>query len=170
MFGTRCSAYRRQSSILISKARFQQLTQVGRRQKVNNLTTYHPLSLAHRVVCSTFTAWLRDKRTGSKFALPALYRPYSLIPLEIWKASPSSTNGNEQSHRNINRDGVNLTLLGAIMKGMQYDARTIASMELLEAHGIYARDQEATHFRRYERALNRQGEQNETSCLNNVFQ
>lgn len=115
-------------------------------------------TVAHELSSTISTAWLRDKRTGSRFALPALYRPHSLIPLEIWKASPSSTNGNEQSHRNINRDGVNLTVLGAIMKGMQYDAHRISSMELLEVHGIYNRDQEATHFRRYERALNRQGE------------
>ena len=35
--------------------------------------------------------------------------PTSLsYPLEIWKASPSTTNGNEQAHQNINHDGVNL--------------------------------------------------------------
>ncbi|KAF7333761.1 hypothetical protein MVEN_02332800 [Mycena venus] len=61
-------------------------------------------------------AWLKDKQVGSKFALPALYQPASLIPLEIWKSAPSTMNGNEQAHRNINRDGVNLTMLGAIMR------------------------------------------------------
>ncbi|KAJ7635342.1 hypothetical protein FB45DRAFT_697507, partial [Roridomyces roridus] len=70
-------------------------------------------------------AWLKDKLVGSKFALPALYQPRSRIPLEIWKSAPSTTNGNEQAHRNINRDGVNLTMLGAIMRGMQYDARAM---------------------------------------------
>ncbi|KAH7903935.1 hypothetical protein BJ138DRAFT_1019827 [Hygrophoropsis aurantiaca] len=50
-------------------------------------------------------AWLKDKTHGTKFALPAVYRPKSLIPLEIWKASPSTTNGNEQAHRNINASG-----------------------------------------------------------------
>ncbi|KAJ7817391.1 hypothetical protein B0H14DRAFT_2374051 [Mycena olivaceomarginata] len=94
-------------------------------------------------------AWLKDKITGTKFALPALYQPMSLIPLEIWKASPSSTNGNEQSHRNVNRDGVNLTLLAGIMRGMQYDARS--------SHGIYHRDQISTHFRRAQRSVNRHG-------------
>ncbi|KAJ7769144.1 hypothetical protein DFH07DRAFT_769047 [Mycena maculata] len=57
-------------------------------------------------------AWLKDKQVRSKFALPALYQPASLIPLEIWKSAPSTTNRNEQAHRNINRDGVNLTMLG----------------------------------------------------------
>ncbi|KAF5313764.1 hypothetical protein D9619_013715 [Psilocybe cf. subviscida] len=101
-------------------------------------------------------AWLKDKRVGSKFALPAVYQPYSLIPLDVWKASPSSTNGNEQSHRNIYRDGVNLTILGGIMRGMQYDARASVSILLVDSHGIHARDQQATHFQRYERSLHRQ--------------
>ncbi|KAJ6616744.1 hypothetical protein B0H10DRAFT_1635502, partial [Mycena sp. CBHHK59/15] len=70
-------------------------------------------------------SWLKDKRTGRKFALPALYQPSSLIPIEIWKSAPSTTNGNQQAHRNINRDGVNLTMLGGIMRGVQYDARAM---------------------------------------------
>lgn len=104
-----------------------------------------------------FTAWLKDKRVSSKFALPALYQPYSLIPYDVWKASPSSTNGNEQSHRNIYRDGVNLTVLAGIMRGMQFDARATTSIKLFDEHGIYPRDQQATHFRRYERSVHRHG-------------
>ncbi|KAF7335198.1 hypothetical protein MSAN_02353100 [Mycena sanguinolenta] len=100
-------------------------------------------------------AWLKDKRTGSPFALPALYQPLSCIPLEIWKSGSSTTNGNEQSHRNINRDGVNLTLLGGVMRGMQYDARAIGAIDLYSSQGIYVRDQTATHFRRLQRSHNR---------------
>ncbi|KAJ7633292.1 hypothetical protein FB45DRAFT_1148985 [Roridomyces roridus] len=102
-------------------------------------------------------AWLKDKISGNKCALPALYQPASLIPLEIWKSAPSTTNGNEQAHRNINRDGVNLTMLGAIMRGMQYDARAIGSLELYSTKGIYSRDQISTHFRRLQCSLNRHG-------------
>ncbi|KAJ7648009.1 hypothetical protein FB45DRAFT_1102588 [Roridomyces roridus] len=102
-------------------------------------------------------ACLKDKISGNKCALPALYQPASLIPLEIWKSAPSTTNGNEQAHRNINRDGVNLTMLGAIMRGMQYDARAIGSLELYSTKGIYSRDQISTHFRRLQRSLNRHG-------------
>ncbi|KAJ7234827.1 hypothetical protein C8J57DRAFT_1531331 [Mycena rebaudengoi] len=99
--------------------------------------------------------WLKDKWVGSKFALPALYQPASLIPLEIWKSPPSTTNGNEQAHRNINRDGVNLTVLGGLMRGMQYDARAMGTLELHSSQGVYSRDQTATHFRRLQRSLNR---------------
>ncbi|KAJ7273844.1 hypothetical protein C8J57DRAFT_1037799, partial [Mycena rebaudengoi] len=98
-------------------------------------------------------AWLKDKRVGSKFVLPALYQPASLIPLEIWKSAPSTTNGNEQAHRNINRDGVNLTVLGGLMRGMQYDARAMGALELHSSQGVYSRDQTATYFRRLQRSL-----------------
>jgi hypothetical protein len=99
-------------------------------------------------------AWLKDKQHGRKFALPALYQPFSFIPLDIWKASPSTSNGNEQAHQNINRDGVNLTILGGIMLEMQFDARATTRLDLYRTKGIYTRDQQATHFRRYERSVN----------------
>jgi hypothetical protein len=79
--------------------------------------------------------------------LPALYH-YSLIPLDIWQASPSTTNGNEQAHRNINRDGVGLTILGGIMRGYQYDCRAVASKELHEMQGIHSGDMPSTNFYR----------------------
>ncbi|KAI5985826.1 hypothetical protein F5J12DRAFT_728973 [Pisolithus orientalis] len=60
-------------------------------------------------------AWLKNKLESNRFGLKEIYRPVSLIPEEIWKASPMTTNGNEQAHRNVNCDGTNLTLLGGIM-------------------------------------------------------
>ncbi|KAG2066167.1 hypothetical protein BDR04DRAFT_955393, partial [Suillus decipiens] len=64
--------------------------------------------------------WLKDKHE-MKSTLLALYQPMSLIPLTLWKASPSMTNGNEQAHCNAYREGVHLTLLAGIMKGMKFD-------------------------------------------------
>ncbi|KAF5382081.1 hypothetical protein D9615_004312 [Tricholomella constricta] len=101
-------------------------------------------------------AWLNDKRTGSKFVLPAVYQPMSLIPIQFWKASASTSNGNEQAHRNINRDGINLTMLAGIMRGMQYDGRAMASLELHASLGVNARDQAATHYRRMMTSVGRQ--------------
>lgn len=54
----------------------------------------------------------------------------SFIPIAIWKASPTTTNGNEQAHRNINRDGINLTLLAGIMHGYEYDVHATSSIDL----------------------------------------
>ncbi|KAG1733723.1 hypothetical protein EDB19DRAFT_1830853 [Suillus lakei] len=66
-------------------------------------------------------AWLKNKVETNKFALPALYRPASFIPEDTWRACPATTNGNEQAHRNVNCDSVNLTLLGGIMRGRAFD-------------------------------------------------
>lgn len=43
------------------------------------------------------------------------------------------------------------------MRGMQYDRRAEASLGLHESHGIYTRDQLATHFYRMARSVNRHG-------------
>jgi hypothetical protein len=49
-------------------------------------------------------------------------------------------------------------MLAGIMRGMQYDSRAMAGLRLLEKHGIYSRDQQATHYRRAARAIVRSGE------------
>jgi len=100
---------------------------------------------------------LADKIEGTKFALPALYQPKSLIPLAIWKASPLTTNGNEQAHRNIYREGINLTLLAGIMKGMVYDQAAMVSIDTNNAFGINTRDTEATEAFRAARSVSRKG-------------
>ncbi|KAG2137941.1 hypothetical protein DEU56DRAFT_736613 [Suillus clintonianus] len=102
-------------------------------------------------------AWLKDKLEGTKFALPALYQPMSLIPLTTWKASPSTTNGNEQAHRNAYREGVHLTLLAGIMKGMKFDQAATSSMDVHAAFGVSTRDQEVTQVYRATRCIVRQG-------------
>lgn len=101
--------------------------------------------------------WLDDKLVKSKFALPGVYWAASKIPLEIWKAAPSTTNGNEQAHRNINRDGINLTLLAGVMRGLQYDVRALKSIESVEDTGVNVRDAIATHHHRSQRAITRKG-------------
>jgi hypothetical protein len=101
-------------------------------------------------------AWLKDK-LDAKFVLPAVYQPESLIPLSVWMASPPSTNGNEQAHRNIMRDGIGLTLLGGIMRALQHDFRIMVGILLQQTFGIYSRDQQATEYRRAHYSISRQG-------------
>ncbi|KAF7969562.1 hypothetical protein HWV62_26919 [Athelia sp. TMB] len=103
-------------------------------------------------------AWLRDKLETNKFVLPALYHPASLIPLAIWKGITLSTNSAEQQHHNIYRDGVNLTILAGIIRGMQYDWRAIASIDIYHTTGIHHRDQPATYLFRITRSIKRHGE------------
>jgi len=95
---------------------------------------------------------LKDKEDGI-FVIPAIYRPFSNIPLELWQAAPAATNGNEQAHRNINRDGTRLTLLAAIMRGLQFDVRSLSSLDLFNAVGIHMRDRLPTYYLRTSRAV-----------------
>ncbi|KAF8479881.1 hypothetical protein JB92DRAFT_2767137, partial [Gautieria morchelliformis] len=102
--------------------------------------------------------WLEDKTVSSPFVIPAIYQPASKIPLAIWQASPSTSNGNEQAHRNVNRDGTHLTLLAAIMCGLQYDEHAVAALQLMDTVGIHPRDQLPTEYCQAGRAALRQGQ------------
>ena len=104
-----------------------------------------------------FLDWLDEKLVSTKFAFPALYWHTSKMPLEIWKACPSTTNGNEQSHRNVNRDGVGLTLLAGVMRGMHYDKRAFEGIEGIVQTGVLIRDTIATHHFRKLRSVIRTG-------------
>lgn len=70
-----------------------------------------------------------------------------------------STNSGEQQHRNVYRDGVNLTMLAGIIRGMQYDWRAMVSIDLYRTTGIQSRDQPATYAFRIGRSVARHGEQ-----------
>jgi hypothetical protein len=89
--------------------------------------------------------------------VPALYHPASLIPEDIWRACPATTNGNEQAHRNVNCDGVNLTLLGGIMRGRAFDDRAAQSIDVHASLGIDTCDRDSTHTYRASRSITRQG-------------
>lgn len=101
-------------------------------QRVRSGAVYYFLSVDAYV----HTDWLKDKEC---FALAALYQPLSKIPLEIWRAGKSNTNGVEQKHRDVNRDGVGLTLLGGVWRGMQHDIREDKHIALVVEEDIHRR-------------------------------
>ncbi|EJD34665.1 hypothetical protein AURDEDRAFT_176300 [Auricularia subglabra TFB-10046 SS5] len=98
--------------------------------------------------------WLKEKEL---FGLAALYHPLSKIPLELWLAGNPTTNGVEQKHRDINRDGKGLTLLGGINRGMQHDIRERSQAELARNEGVDSRYKTSTpahrQYRRIQRAI-----------------
>ena len=69
----------------------------------------------------------------------------------------TTTNSNEQVPRSINRDGIELTLLGDVIQRMQYDFHVMSSLSLQQSHGIYGRNQEATDYRRAQMSITWQG-------------
>jgi hypothetical protein len=89
--------------------------------------------------------------------LTAIYRPASLIPEVILRACPSTTNGNEQAHCSANHDGVNLTLLGGIMQGRDFDEHAAQSMEIHTLLGINTCGQDSTHVCWAMRSIVQQG-------------
>ena len=151
----------RQCEVLLHQSHIQTLKQhcllfvtVIRRQQVR---CFDSIVYVVTPLTNTYKAWLRDKVDSTPFALPGLYQPVSLIPLTIWKACPSTTNGNEEAHRNAYREGINLTLLAGIMKGMKYDQTAMVSIDTHSAFGINTRDVQATHAFRAARAVSRKG-------------
>lgn len=96
--------------------------------------------------------WLKDKE---RFALAAVYRPYSRVEKIDWMASPRTTNGNEQSHRDIYRDGINLTVLSGIKTGEEYDRRAAVTYSLPTSQQIERRDRVQSHSFRTERTYTR---------------
>lgn len=79
------------------------------------------------------------------------------MPLESWKAAPSTSNGNEQAHRNIYRDGTMLTLIAGIVHGLQFDARALRNVKLFTDESIQPRDRTSTHFQRVMRGIKNKG-------------
>ncbi|KIJ27165.1 hypothetical protein M422DRAFT_271718 [Sphaerobolus stellatus SS14] len=97
--------------------------------------------------------WLKDKLSAENSLLAAIYHPLSKIPVEVWKASLNTTNGNEQSHHNIYHDGRKMSLVPGAMCGFQYDSHSMVTLKLFDEHGIQPRDRLPTYYLRASRAL-----------------
>ena len=79
------------------------------------------------------------------------------MPAEFWKACSRTSNGNEQAHRSINRDGTGLTLLAGVMHGQEYDERAFRSIAIHNSYGINTRYQASTHHFRASRSVSQHG-------------
>ena len=77
------------------------------------------------------------------------------MPAEFWQACSRTSNGNEQAHHSINRDGTGLTLLAGVMLGQEYDERTFQSITIFDSYGINTRYQASTHHFRASRSISR---------------
>ncbi|KAF7322124.1 hypothetical protein MKEN_00736200 [Mycena kentingensis (nom. inval.)] len=80
--------------------------------------------------------WVRDKHT-CRFAWAGICHAKSKIPLAVWQAGDSTTNLIEAVHRDVNREGVHLTLLGGVQKGLAFDSFKQRTMRVQENYGIF---------------------------------
>ncbi|KAF9059684.1 hypothetical protein BDP27DRAFT_1497038 [Rhodocollybia butyracea] len=73
--------------------------------------------------------WLADKKR-SKFAFAAICWEQSFIPLDIWRARRRESNIVETVHADVNLEGTQCTLIGAVEKGRHYDILKQSSLKV----------------------------------------
>lgn len=73
--------------------------------------------------------WVRDK-VRSKFAFEALCWEKSYIPKLVWMAGDANTNLIESVHADVNREGVQCTLVGGIKKGQAFDSMKMKTLKV----------------------------------------
>lgn len=79
--------------------------------------------------------WIQDKiRTG--FAFQAICWERSHIPVDIWRAGDATSNVVESVHSDVNREGVQCTLLGGVRKGQLFDDMKMRSLQVPLLIGI----------------------------------
>lgn len=102
--------------------------------------------------------WLANKEMADGLLLAGAYGARSWIDLDDWLAAPDDTNGVEQSHRDIYRDGTQLSLVAALMYGMQFDRRAEEALRNFEASGVRHSDTISNVTLTTNRAAKRKGE------------
>ncbi|POG77570.1 hypothetical protein GLOIN_2v1545568 [Rhizophagus irregularis DAOM 181602=DAOM 197198] len=70
------------------------------------------------------------------YVLSSLNKYVSNVDHEIWNKSGSDTNNAEAAHSMANREGKQLKLLSAILKGKRYDARCYITIEVHNKNGV----------------------------------
>ncbi|KAG6847262.1 hypothetical protein H0H93_009227, partial [Arthromyces matolae] len=81
------------------------------------------------------TDWVKNK-VNSKFAFEGLCWERSFIPKDVWCAGESNSNLIESVHADVNREGINCSLLAGIEKGRAFDAMKMKTLAALETTGI----------------------------------
>ncbi|PBK69410.1 hypothetical protein ARMSODRAFT_1018827 [Armillaria solidipes] len=88
---------------------------------------------------SAGTNWVQDK-IRSKFAFEAMCWEKSKLPLDIWKAGNSHTNLAEGLHADVNREGIQCSLVGGIRRAQHFDMMRLKSQQVHQQVGIFARN------------------------------
>ncbi|TDL19151.1 hypothetical protein BD410DRAFT_727573, partial [Rickenella mellea] len=98
--------------------------------------------------------WINDKiRNG--FAIPALCWEQSFIPKDVWLAGDSNTNITEAAHADVNREGTGCTLLGAVVRGREFDIQKDRVLRTIQQEGIGPRYVPRNDFFRTVKSLKR---------------
>lgn len=84
-----------------------------------------------KVFSDAFLDWLKDKEQ-SKFVFAAICWERSYIPLEVWQARRRDSNVVETVHADVNLEGTQCTLVGAVGKGKHFDLLKQRSLKVFD--------------------------------------
>ena len=73
--------------------------------------------------------WVQDKLC-SRFALPGMCWERSFIPQAIWKYGDSNSNVVESLHADVNREGIQCSLVCGVKKGLHFDMMKLQSIKV----------------------------------------
>lgn len=76
--------------------------------------------------------WVHDK-VRSQFAFQAICWERSHIPEDVWRAGDATSNVVESVHSDVNREGVQCTLVGGVQKGQLFDSLKMNTLDV--SHG-----------------------------------
>ncbi|KAJ6505572.1 hypothetical protein C8R45DRAFT_1091275 [Mycena sanguinolenta] len=79
--------------------------------------------------------WLQNKES-SGFVFEGICWQKSRMLWQIWEAGDNNSNLIETTHRDVNREGVQCTLVGGLKKGQQFDAMKMKTLKAFESYGI----------------------------------
>lgn len=78
--------------------------------------------------------WIKDKER-TKFAFQGMCWEKSFIPEEVWRAGEANSNLIETVHRDVNREGVQCTLVGGLKKGQLFDKVKMTTLKVPNSLG-----------------------------------
>ncbi|RGB33580.1 hypothetical protein C1646_761569 [Rhizophagus diaphanus] len=95
--------------------------------------------------------WLNYYRQS--YVLSSLNKYVSNVDHEIWNKSGSDTNNAEAAHSMANREGKQLKLLSAILKGKRYDARCYTTIEVHDKNGVLYTHRDISDVKRLQNSI-----------------
>ncbi|PKC14284.1 hypothetical protein RhiirA5_409551, partial [Rhizophagus irregularis] len=89
------------------------------------------------------------------YVLASLNKYVSNVDHEIWNKSGSDTNNAEAAHSMVNREGKQLKLLSAILKGKRYDIRCYTTIETHDKKGVPYTHRDKSDVKRVQNSIAR---------------
>ncbi|UZO12218.1 uncharacterized protein OCT59_003766 [Rhizophagus irregularis] len=97
------------------------------------------------------------------YVLASLNQFISNIDPEIWLKSGSNTNYAEAAHSMVNREGKQLSLLSAILRGKRFDERCYKTIDICNKSGVPYTHRDRSEIKRTQESITRKASHNQKS-------